>query len=438
MGRQSGRGQVLPHRLPAAHHRVSPLRIGIACIALWARWRGVRLLPEKGEWRSLWIAALLFAVQITLMNIGFHHTSGAMGSVLIATNPLFAVMFAHFLVAGDRMTAGKALGLLVAMAGTSLALLGDADLAALDPGAAGNWIVLSSAVMLGLRLSLSARFVRRIDPTRVAMWQMVLSLPLFGAGALLLEEIAWDRVGPGPIAGLLFQGAVIAGVGFTVSYHLMKRYTPSVMMSFNFISPIAAWCSRRGCWAIGSAHSCSPGWGWSRWGCISSRDGPGPPADCARARIGASRGRTGPDRALEEAKGFVSDTDGGSPGASHRFRPRRTPATGGRPGVRERARARRRRSIEAGRDRTQPIDAFPNVRRVPGERGETEIVEVVVTGGPVALEPREHVSAFAPCGGIFRIERDHAIGDHEQPFEIALPLVYPLQVAQDPHRDGPA
>ena len=213
--------------------------IGIACIALWARWRGVRLLPERGEWRPLWIVALLFAVQIASMNVGFHHTSGAMGSVLIATNPLFAVVFAHFLVAGDRMTAARALGLLVAMAGTSIVLLGDADVAALDPGAAGNWIVLSSAVMLGLRLSLSARFVRRIDPTKVAIWQMVLSLPLFGAGALLLEEIAWDRVGIGPIAGLLFQGVVIAGVGFTVSYHLMKRYTPSVMMSFNFVSPVA-------------------------------------------------------------------------------------------------------------------------------------------------------------------------------------------------------
>ena len=213
--------------------------IGIACIALWAYWRGVRLLPEKGDWRSLWIVALLFAVQIALMNIGFHHTSGAMGSVLIAANPLFAVMFAHFLVAGDRMTPTKALGLLVAMAGTSLALLGDADIETLDPGAVGNWIVLSSAVMLGFRLSLSARFVRRIEPTIVAMWQMVLSLPLFGAGALWLEEIAWDRIGPGPIAGLLYQGMVIAGVGFTVSYHLMKRYTPSVMMSFSFVSPIA-------------------------------------------------------------------------------------------------------------------------------------------------------------------------------------------------------
>ena len=93
--------------------------------------------------------------------------------------------------------------------------------------------------MLGLRLSLSARFVRRIEPTRVVMWQMVLSLPMFGIGALLFEEIAWDQVGAGSIAGLLYQGVVIAGVGFTVSYHLMRRYTPSVMMSFNFVSPVA-------------------------------------------------------------------------------------------------------------------------------------------------------------------------------------------------------
>ena len=213
--------------------------IGIVCIALWARWRGIPLLPEKGEWRAMWIVALLFAVQIASMNIGFDHTSGAMGSVLIATNPLFAVMFAHFLVADDRMTPAKALGLAVAMAGTSLALLGDADISAFEFGAAGNWIVLSSAVMLGFRLSLSARFVRRIEPTKVALWQMVLSLPLFGAGALWIEEIAWDAVGVGPIAGLLFQGVVIAGVGFTVSYHLMRRYTPSVMMSFNFVSPVA-------------------------------------------------------------------------------------------------------------------------------------------------------------------------------------------------------
>ena len=213
--------------------------IAVTCILLWAQWRGISLLPEKGEWRSLWILALLFTVQIASMNIGFDHTSGAMASVLIATNPLFAVVFSHFLVAGDRLTLAKASGLLVAMVGTTFALLGNADVAGMDLGTIGDWIVLSSALLLGLRLAVGARLVRSIDPTKVVMWQMMLALPIFAAGALLLEEIAWDRVGVAPIAGLFYQGVVVAGLGFTVSFHLMKRYTPSVIMSFNFASPIA-------------------------------------------------------------------------------------------------------------------------------------------------------------------------------------------------------
>ena len=213
--------------------------IAVTCILLWARWRGIRLAPEKGEWRPLWILALLFTVQIASMNIGFDHTSGAMASVLIATNPLFAVVFSHFLVAGDRLTLAKASGLLVAMVGATLALLGNADVAGMELGTIGDWIVLSSALLLGLRLAVGALLVRRIDPTKVVMWQMMLALPVFAAGALLLEEIAWDRVGAAPIAGLLYQGIVVAGLGFTVSFHLMKRYTPSVIMSFNFASPIA-------------------------------------------------------------------------------------------------------------------------------------------------------------------------------------------------------
>ena len=103
-----------------------------------------------------------------------------------------------------------------------------------------TWIVLSSALLLGLRLAVGARLVRRIDPTKVVMWQMMLALPVFAAGALLLEEIAWDRVGAAPDrGGCSSQGIVVAGLGFTVSFHLMKRYTPSVIMSFNFASPIA-------------------------------------------------------------------------------------------------------------------------------------------------------------------------------------------------------
>jgi len=50
---------------------------------------------------------------------------------------------------GVRAIKGLGLGLAVAMAGPLLAMLQDADIASLDFGAAGNWIVLSSALMLG-------------------------------------------------------------------------------------------------------------------------------------------------------------------------------------------------------------------------------------------------------------------------------------------------
>ena len=163
-----------------------------------------------------------------------------MGAVLIATNPLFAAVFAHYLIAGDRMTAMKALGLLVAMAGTALALLDDVDLAAPRPrrNRELDRAVERPAARVPASRSARGSCAASTRPrSRCGRWCS--HCRCLGPARLLLEEIAWDRIGPGPIAGLLYQGVVIAGIGFTVSFHLMKRYTPSVMMSFNFVSPVA-------------------------------------------------------------------------------------------------------------------------------------------------------------------------------------------------------
>lgn len=213
--------------------------IGAACVIAWARLRGVRIWPHPGEWKALGIIATLFTTQIALMNIGYGKTTGAMGAVLIATNPIFAAVFVHLLIRSDRLTWMKSAGLAVAMIGTAVCLLQDADVGALDFGAVGNWIVLLSATLLGLRLSVSARVLKNIDEARVAIWQMLLSIPVFALGALAFETMDWSTVSWPAVAGILYQGVIIAGVCFTVSFALMKRYTPSVMMSFNFVSPVA-------------------------------------------------------------------------------------------------------------------------------------------------------------------------------------------------------
>lgn len=213
--------------------------IAIVCVGIWARMRGVAIWPARHEWPVLALIGALFTVQIATMNIGFDLTTGSMGAVLIATNPIFAALFAHFLIAGDRLSVIKSLGLLVAFVGTALVLMRGSGGLQLAHGAWGNVILLMSACLLGGRLILSARVLQRMDEARVILWQMILSLPLFALGGFLFETIRWHALAWEPLAGLVYQGVIVAGVGFSVSFYLMKRYAPSVIVSFNFISPIA-------------------------------------------------------------------------------------------------------------------------------------------------------------------------------------------------------
>ena len=213
--------------------------IAILCVGIWAKIIGVSIWPARHEWPALLLIGALFTVQIATMNIGFDLTTGSMGAVLIATNPIFAALFAHFLIAGDRLNVIKSVGLLVAFVGTALVLTrGGSDLH-LAQGTWGNVILLMSACLLGGRLIYSARVLQRMDEARVVLWQMILSLPLFALGGLAFETIRWHAIAWEPLAGLVYQGVVVAGLGFSVAFYLMKRYAPSVIVSFNFVSPIA-------------------------------------------------------------------------------------------------------------------------------------------------------------------------------------------------------
>lgn len=213
--------------------------IAIVCVGIWAKLSRVSILPAPQEWRALSLIAMLFTVQIAAMNIGFDLTTGSMGAVLIATNPIFAALFAHFLIAGDRLTVIKSIGLLVAFVGTALVLARGGGGLQTVHGGWGNIVLLMSACLLGGRLIVSAKALQRIDEARVVLWQMILSLPLFALGGVLFETIRWDAVAWEPLAGLVYQGVIVAGLGFSVSFYLMKRYAPSVIVSFNFVSPIA-------------------------------------------------------------------------------------------------------------------------------------------------------------------------------------------------------
>src|SRR5947207_10184127 len=105
---------------------VPPLRLACMRLALgglailvyaWlTRRRGV-FTVRHGEWRVLWSVGLLFAVQVALMNTGLARTTAAHASLLINSYAVHTVVLAHFFIPGDRLSAAKLGGILVAYAG---------------------------------------------------------------------------------------------------------------------------------------------------------------------------------------------------------------------------------------------------------------------------------------------------------------------------------
>ena len=213
--------------------------IGIVCIVAWAAFRGIPMWPKKGEWRLLILLAVLFVIQMGTLNIGFDLTKGSIAAILISTNPLFAAFAAHFIIVDDRLSFRKAVGLMIAFGGVAIVLLGGFSLESLNPIGWGGVVVLLSSSLLGLRLVFMAKVQQEISGVRVVLWQMILSLPLFAFAGATFETIRWENLAFAPIAGLLYQGVVIAGLGFMVIAYLLSRYPPSLIASFNFVSPIS-------------------------------------------------------------------------------------------------------------------------------------------------------------------------------------------------------
>ena len=212
--------------------------LGAICLISWARLTGVAIWPARHEWRTLLLLAAMFAVQIPLMNLGIELTPAGMAAIIVSTNPLFAAGFAHMYLPRERLTLLRGAGLLVAFSGVSLLFLEDAGNIFENTTRTGNLISLVSAAMLGGRLVFTSSVVRRIDPPRVMIWQMLLALPIFALGGGLLEEIRWEALGWPPLLGIFYQGAVVAGFGFMVNAMLLKRYSASVVIGFNFVTPL--------------------------------------------------------------------------------------------------------------------------------------------------------------------------------------------------------
>ena len=181
------------------------LGLGSAVLFLVLRLSGQRVLWPHGQWRRL---ALLALLNITgwnmLVAFGLTMIASGRASVLAYTMPVLAVPLSVWLL-GERLSAPKALGLALGVAGLAL-LLGEAY-KAIGAAPLGSLLVLGAAASWALGAVLQKKYPVAMPAGPYTAWLMLLGgLPIF-AGAAALEH-------PGTIAHI--GGGALFGIAYNV------------------------------------------------------------------------------------------------------------------------------------------------------------------------------------------------------------------------------
>jgi drug/metabolite transporter (DMT)-like permease len=210
--------------------------IGGLAIALWA-WATGRLSNlrvARHERRPLLVLGLIFTAQIATMNVGTGLTSAAHGAVILNLYAVHTVLLAHFTIPGDRLTARRLGGVVVAYAGVVALVAGEPGTGA---SLLGDAIVFVSAFLLAERTVYLARAVQRLDPVKILLAQATIGVAVLATLSALVEG-APTRWTPALVVSLAYQGVLIAGFCFVVNLWLLKRYRPSALAPLFLTQPV--------------------------------------------------------------------------------------------------------------------------------------------------------------------------------------------------------
>jgi drug/metabolite transporter (DMT)-like permease len=207
--------------------------IGAFCLVPVLAWR--RGLPEwRGRLGHLLVVGIVnSALPFCLFAYASLSVTAGLASILNATSPLWGGLVAHLWLK-DRLTRGRALGLLIGFAGVAVLVWGKASL---RPGGGGLAVAAALAATLGygIAASYTKRFLRGANPLAVAAGSQL------GATLVLLPPavVLWPT---SPIPGQAWGAALALGiactaVAYVLYFRLIASAGPARAIAVTFLIP---------------------------------------------------------------------------------------------------------------------------------------------------------------------------------------------------------
>jgi len=215
-------------------------RLSVAALAMWGIVRVLKLaMPRSGRmWGAYALLGLVgLAVPYSLITWGEQYIPSGLASLLQATTPLFTVLLAQLWTADERITVGKAIGVLLGFAGVALLMLPDLQ-SGVRASLPGQLAIVGSSLCYAWTAIYARRWLQGQPPLASATGQLTMGAAFALPACLLLDRPS--RLSPSlpalaSWAALTLLGTVVA---YGIYYTLIARTSATFTTMVTYIIPI--------------------------------------------------------------------------------------------------------------------------------------------------------------------------------------------------------
>jgi drug/metabolite transporter (DMT)-like permease len=226
------------HDIPPLIQSSARSIIAALLVGAWTQARGIPLFQRDGTLRAGILAGVLFALEFLLIYRGLVWTTATRGVLFLYLAPFFVVIGSRWLVPGDHFHLSQWLGLLLSFVGIVIAF-------GLPTPAADSRQVLGDLMLVGgaaawaaTTLTIKASALNRISAEKTLLYQLVVSAPLLGLGAIVFGERITATPSAVALGAFAYQTIYVVSITFTIWFVLVVRYSAARLSVFTFLAPL--------------------------------------------------------------------------------------------------------------------------------------------------------------------------------------------------------
>ena len=223
--------------LPVLTTRGAAGAVGFAMLLAVALARREALSVPVSLWPRLALAALLnVTAWMGLASFSLLWLSAAEATIVCYTMPVWAALMA-WVVLGEKPGGARVAGLLLALAGLALLVLGRGVAVGLEK-APGVALGLGSAILFSLGTVITKRWPLGLPPTAATVWQVGLGILPLGVLAAVFDRPDFSGLSMGDWTLLAYGGVFALGLCYLSWFAALRRLPASLASLGTLVTPM--------------------------------------------------------------------------------------------------------------------------------------------------------------------------------------------------------